>query len=142
MKYWAYLVAKLAAAGAVSFGLYVLLHVVVEARFTVHDLRSQFAWSCGLFAWWLVTAGLVWLAVLDQRYRCRTCLRKLRMPVATGSWDKAILFSQPKMEWICPYGHGTMNVPQVQLLGHENNEWAEHDEDIWKELESIGSGRD
>lgn len=141
MKYWAYLMAKFAGVAGMSTGLYFFLHWAIMSRYTVHDLRSQFAWSCGLFGWGLVTAGLIWLAVLDQRYRCRTCLRQLRMPVATGSWDKAILFSRPQLEWICPYGHGTMNVPQVQLIGREDIEWDEH-QDMWKELESIGSGRE
>lgn len=142
MKYWAYLMAKLAGVAGVSAGLHRGLHWALSQRFHLDnpdDIRGYFAWSCTLFAWALVTAGMAWLAVLDQRYRCRTCLHKLRMPVATGQWDKAILFSRPKMEWICPYGHGTMNEPQVQLLGRENVEWDEH-QDIWKELESIGAG--
>jgi hypothetical protein len=142
MKYWAYLAGKLAVVGAISAGFYKLAHWAVALRFNlanVDDLRGQFVWAFTLFVLGLISAGLAWLAVLDQKYRCRTCLHKLRMPVATGEWDKAILFSRPKMEWICPYGHGTMNVPQVQLLGPENVEWAEH-ADIWKELESIGAG--
>lgn len=144
MKYWAYLMAKLAGVAGVSLGIYKALHWLIALRFQIgnhDDLRAQFAWSCTLFGWALATAGLTWLAVLDQRYRCRTCLRKLRMPVATGEWDKAILFSRPTMEWICPYGHGTMNIAQVQLLGREEPKWDEH-EDMWKELESIGTGRD
>lgn len=143
MKYWAYLAAKLVGVIGVSVGLRKLLYFLVSARFhvtNVDDLRAQFVWACTMFGWALVTAGLTWLVIWDQKYRCRTCLHRLRMPVATGEWDKAILFSRPRMEWICPYGHGTMNEPQVQLLGRENPEWDEH-QDMWKELESIGAGR-
>jgi hypothetical protein len=143
MKYWGYLMAKLAAAAGVSTLLFLGLRTLVFAQFPVRtdNLRFDFAWACAQFGWFLLTSGLVWAAVLDQRHRCRACCRRLRMPLSRGAWDKAILFSRPQLEWICPYGHGTMNEPQVQLLGREVPHWDAHDEDIWKELESIGAGR-
>ena len=36
--------------------------------------------------WFQFSFGLFYLAIRDQRYRCRTCLRKLRIPIETGSW--------------------------------------------------------
>ena len=55
--------------------------------------------------------GVLYLVVWDQRYRCRTCLRRLRMPVFAGSWPNMFLKGQPRMEYICTYGHGTLKVP-------------------------------
>jgi len=41
------------------------------------------------------------------------------------------------MEYICPFGHGTLTVAELQLTGRENPDWAAHDDDIWKELYSF-----
>lgn len=72
----------------------------------------------------------------DQRYRCRTCARKLRMPVETGSWGKATIFAPPELEWICPYGHGAMRQKEVQLAGPERDKWQENTGDFWKDFEN------
>jgi hypothetical protein len=85
-------------------------------------------------------AGLLYLVIWDQRYRCRTCLRRLRMPVSAGSWPNMLLFGQPRREYICIYGHGTLKVPEVQITGSGASDWEPH-EDIWKELESIEAGK-
>jgi len=74
----------------------------------------------------------VWLIVWDQRYRCRTCLRWLRMPLRTGSWTH-VLFGAPRTEYICLYGHGTLTVDELQISGQQMRDWEPH-EDIWKEL--------
>src|ERR1035441_8510947 len=39
-----------------------------------------------LLVWFLLCAGALYAIVWDQRRRCRVCLRRLRMPVETGSW--------------------------------------------------------
>ena len=62
--------------------------------------------------------GVIWLAICDQRYRCRTCLRRLRMPILTGDWTH-ILLGPPRTEYICPFGHGTLKVDEVQITGHQ-----------------------
>jgi hypothetical protein len=82
---------------------------------------------------------LVYWIAWDQRYRCRTCLRRLRMPMATGSWKNMMFLGQPRTEYICVYGHGTLKVPELQLTG-EPSDWQPHD-DIWKELESLEAGK-
>jgi len=86
-------------------------------------------------------AGLIYLIVWDQRYRCRTCLRWLRMPIIRGSWPNMLLFGQPRIEYICIYGHGTLKVPEVQITGANSSDWEPHDADIWKELEALEAGR-
>lgn len=37
------------------------------------------------------------------------------------------------MEYICPFGHGKLNVSEVQITGLERPEWKEHG-DLWEEL--------
>jgi hypothetical protein len=88
-----------------------------------------------ILVFWLFGAGLLWLIVLDQRYRCRSCLRRLRMPVLRGSWTN-VLLGAPHTEYICPYGHGTMSVAELQITGRTGPDWQPH-EDIWKELFSL-----
>lgn len=70
-----------------------------------------------MFLFWLIAASFVYLIVWDQKGRCRTCLRRLRMPVESGSWSKATLFNPPRTESICPYGHGTLEQPEVHTSG-------------------------
>ena len=88
------------------------------------------------FGVWLVGAGLGWLVLWDQRRRCRTCLRRLIMPVATGSWGNMVIFGRRKTEIICPYGHGTLSIEELQITGRHLPDWQPHDDNIWKELES------
>lgn len=141
MKYWAYLVAKLVVAGAMIAGLRWTVAFAfprTPTRITyvrldpfTHDLTYTFV----MLLFTLAAAAILWLAVWDQRYRCRTCLRRLRMPVARGSWNH-VLLGAPQTEYICPYGHGTLTIAELQITGHQNPDWAPH-EDIWKELYSL-----
>ena len=84
--------------------------------------------------WFLAACGLLYLCIWDQRYRCRVCLRRLRMPVETGSWSRMLLLGRPHIEYICPYGHGTLKQEELQISGLENAEWTPHSDDIWEEL--------
>lgn len=137
MRYWAYLLAKLAAAaGFLYFLRKAILLLLPKNPYGYpnpfdHDLLFTFA----MLFLWLCGAGLLWMTVWDQRYRCRNCLRRLRMPIRRGSWNH-VLLGAPHMEYICPFGHGTLTVAELQLTGRENPDWAAHD-DIWKELYSF-----
>ena len=137
VRYWGFLIAKLAVA---SVPVWVLWRAI-RWSFPHASQQSLFANDLGytmmMMLVFLVAAGLLYLVIWDQRYRCRTCLRWLRMPVATGSWPNMLLFGQPKTEYICLYGHGTLKVPEVQITGPNGPDWEPHDEDIWKELESL-----
>lgn len=137
MKYWGYLVAKLAIAGGVLYGL---------ERFLAHMLPAQRPFVDGgpfpaghslmvtvvMMLYTLFAGGLAWAILWDQRSRCRACLRRLRMPIQKGSWTH-VLFGAPRTEYICPYGHGTLNVAELQITGHQEPDWRPH-EDMWKEL--------
>jgi hypothetical protein len=142
MRYWAYLIAKLGVAGVLLFvlrGLIVywypkpdtFMYSSIRPDPFMHDLT----YTVTMLLFTLVAVGVVWLIVWDQRYRCRTCLRRLRMPILRGAWTQ-VLFGAPRTEYICPYGHGTLSVAELQITGRQNPDWEPH-EDIWKELYSL-----
>jgi hypothetical protein len=144
MRYWAYLLGKLIAAAALSQGLYLALYhllpkgqpefgQVYPPRFA-HDL----GYTLAIGLWFLLSCGLLYLAIWDQRYRCRVCLRRLRMPIETGSWSRMLQFGRPEIEYICTYGHGKLNVSEVQISGSENPEWTPQPDDYWTQLAGAG----
>jgi len=137
MKYWGFFVLKLLATAVVGWVLWVAIRAfwpsarldyygVPTSRFG-HDL----VYTLVLLIYNLVLQGLIYLNIRDQRYRCRTCLRRLRMPVETGSWSHMLLFGPPRTEYICTYGHGALDVPEMPVSGRPV--WKRN-EDMWKEL--------
>ncbi len=138
MRYWGYFTAKLGLAAACTYGLLRIVNVVwppepqffgyAPARFG-YDL----SYTLAILIWFLLCSGALYLCVWDQRYRCRVCLRRLRMPIETGSWSSMLLFGRPRIEYICPYGHGTLKEEELQIAGLENPEWTSHP-DLWEEL--------
>jgi hypothetical protein len=141
VRYWGFFVAKLAAAALPMGVLWSFIRWLFPRRVFADWQQSPFAHDLGytsaMMLFFLACAGVLYLIIRDQRYRCRTCLRRLRMPVAAGSWTNMLLFGQPRTEYICVYGHGTLKVPDVQITGPNGPNWEPHDEDIWKELESL-----
>jgi len=144
MKYWGYLAAKLAVAAALLLGLRRLIAYSFPrpepmrfGRYTLNPRPDPFATDLNytfiMLLFTLVAVGLVWMVIWDQRYRCRTCLRRLRMPIQTGSWTYLLQVGRPQIEYICPYGHGTLKVEELQITGHTPPDWEPH-EDMWKEL--------
>ena len=143
MRYWAYLLAKLAVAGAVLYGIWFVIHAqwprpqsAIYGDPFAHDL----GYTTVMMVFSLLCSGVLYLIIRDQRYRCRTCLRKLRMPVSAGSWPNMLLFGQPRTEYICLYGHGTLKVPELKIT-KTTPDWEPHDDDIWKELESLEASK-
>jgi hypothetical protein len=55
------------------------------------------------------------------------------MPIETGSWGYMLQLGRPRMEYICIYGHGKLNVEELQISGKVQPEWTEHG-DMWAEL--------
>src|SRR5579862_1083695 len=144
VRYWGYLAGKLAVALGISYGILATInHFWPPAPLVFNTRPPRFLFDLvytsvmGLL--FLFTSGLIYLCVLDQRYRCRVCLRRLRMPVETGSWSRMLFVGRPRMEYICPYGHGTLNVEELQISGIENPEWTAH-ADMWEEL--VSTSRD
>src|ERR1700683_2266072 len=140
MRYWAYLAGKIGLCAALGYGLLRVLnhffpadnhHHIIPPRILLYMLLM------GLL--FLLCCGLLYVCIWDQRYRCRVCLRRLRMPVETGSWGGMLLLGRPRIEYICPYGHGTLTMAEMQISGLENPEWNPHGE-MWDEL--CASARD
>ncbi len=140
MRYWIYLIAKGLAAIAV---LSALERTIARAFPPQLDyafggpfpaMRYLFYDFC-MLVFWLIACALGWLIAWDQKYRCRTCLRRLRMPIQKGSWHH-VLLGAPRTEYICPYGHGTLMVSDLQITGRQQADWQAH-QDIWKELSSL-----
>jgi hypothetical protein len=135
MRYWFLLIAKL-------FGcllVWLLLRKLVN-RYDWTTLPGVLL--LGLMVW--VVCGLLFVGLLDQRYRCRVCLRRLRMPVSQGSWAGTIINSAAT-EYICPFGHGRLSVPEAQLTGDDAGNWKPS-KGFWEDLsssdeEEIGSLR-
>jgi hypothetical protein len=142
MRYWGIFLAKCAVAGPVLYGIWYTLHALYEqpehvVRFGLSPFLHDLPWTTLMFLFNLLCSGVLFLIVWDQRYRCRTCGRRLRMPVTTGRYAQMLLFGPPKTEYICIYGHGTLRVPDLQIGGREADNWEPHGDDIWKELEAL-----
>lgn len=145
MRYWAYLAGKVVAAAAPLYALLLLLVSIFPAiPHKKDDYDSAVAplakagefllCDLCLLVWFLLCAGALYLIIWDQRRRCRVCLRKLRMPIETGSRSYMLQLGRPRIESICPYGHGTLKEEELQITGHQNPEWKRNSDDIWDEL--------
>lgn len=139
MKYWAYLLAKLGGAFAIFYCMMWLTGFIFKHREVINP-HSPFSYdlpyTLTVMFNFLALVGLGYLAIWDQRYRCRTCLRRLRMPVNEGGFHR-VLFAPPKTGYICTFGHGTLLVPELRAVNHDPSNWQEHDNDIWKELFAV-----
>ncbi len=122
----------IATIGGVGMWSVVVALPAIQAEFGVDRAAASVPYTFVMLGYFLFCLGLLYLITLDQRYRCRTCLRRLRMPVLRGSWTN-VLLGPPRTEYICPYGHGTLKVPELQIGGPYPPDWQAH-EDIWKEL--------
>src|SRR5579864_3970155 len=137
VRYWGLLVAKLSLCAAVSYGLLRAIDSYWSSPLWLYNVRSprfglDLTYTSVIGLWFLFSAGLLYVCVWDQRYRCRVCLRRLRMPLETGSWSRMLLVRRPRIEYICPYGHGTLKEEELHLTGADN-EWTESG-DMWEEL--------
>lgn len=140
MRYWAFFAAKLAVAGGPLYGLLTLLVSLFPERpqnapalWALQTSSETLIGNLALLGWFLLASGVLYLIIWDQRRRCRVCLRRLRMPVLTGSWSRMLQFGRPRIEYICPYGHGTLKQEELQISGLETPEWAES-QDLWEDL--------
>ena len=138
MRYWGWFAAKLAVAASVFWGLLLgiswLFPLDNNPLSPLGKGASYLLRELTIMLWFLLAAGALYLIVWDQRYRCRTCLRRLRMPIETGSWSRILQFGRPRIEYICPYGHGTLREDELRISGLTRAEWKPNSDDIWAEL--------
>ena len=144
MRYWLYLATKL----AVAFAFVYRLQIAVEHLFPIPPpprpgfgarhvmFLTDMPFTFAIIAVWLLSAALLYAIIWEHRRRCRTCFRRLIMPVATGSWGHMLSTGRPRTELICPFGHGTLKIEELNITGRNWPGWDQHDENIWKELES------
>lgn len=135
-RYWGWLLLKIATATILALGLYVALNFTVfrTERYPIPFDSARRTFDGILLGFWIVPmvwVGLLWLCVVDQRYRCRTCARRLRMPVGHGTYA-SLLLRQPGTEYICPYGHGKLLV-DVRLSDGSPARWTKYGS-LWQEL--------
>lgn len=137
MRYWGYLAAKLSAAALFLWALRAAILYAVPRPAPVEEMafRQELNYTASMMLLFLVSAGTIWAVLWDQKYRCRTCLHRLMMPLAKGSWNH-VLLGPPRTEYICPFGHGTLKVEELQITGHQEPAWTEH-EDMWTELVAL-----
>lgn len=138
IRYWGFLLVKFAGAALGAWASLAFLNLIRPPQTPfLHSTHVNFTedltYTTLLGVWFLFSYGLFYLAVWDQRYRCRTCLRRLRMPVETGSYSHMLRLGRPRIEYICAYGHGSLNVEEIQFPGKVSPEWTERG-DIWSEL--------
>ena len=139
MRYWGYFVAKIAAAAILLGGLLAVLNWFWPPEPEIFSyippkFGYNLSYTLAVLVWFLLCTVALYFIIFDQRYRCRVCLRRLRMPVETGSWSRMLQFGRPRIEYICPYGHGTLREEELQISGLENPEWTPHSDDFWQEL--------
>ena len=79
----------------------------------------------------LAIVALSW-SVSDQRSRCRTCLRRLELPVEIGRTG-SILLNWAGTELVCPDGHGVLYLPNSPENALDEDRWSKLDES-WESL--------
>jgi hypothetical protein len=140
MRYWGYLAGKLGVVAAVVYGMLMGLGRMwpsdphASPLAPLRDGNQVLLCNLAYMVCFLIGAGVLYVVIWDQRYRCRVCLRRLRMPIQTGSWGRMLQFGRPRIEYICLYGHGTLREDELQISGMANPEWTPHSDDFWGEL--------
>jgi hypothetical protein len=79
----------------------------------------------------LAIITLSW-SIRDQQSRCRTCLRRLELPVEIGRTG-SILLNWAGTEMVCSEGHGVLYVPESAANSLDQNRWNKLDES-WSNL--------
>jgi hypothetical protein len=131
LRYWLFFAGK-SYLGLVAIGC-VWIFVVDPSKGI--DLSRGFGDYAELVTTWvfaLIACGFLHLSWSDQRLRCHVCLRRMRIPAASGSWASS-LFNRPKTEYLCPAGHGTVSVSLGEPGEPESSDWKNMDES-WREL--------
>ena len=111
MKYWLFFVAKLVLTVALFAGIWAVMEAVLPEPASIRAYKlgrfgQDLTWTTAIFVYFLAAAGSLFLIVLDQRYRCRTCLRRLRMPVNSGAWESMLRLGMPQVDTSARSGMG------------------------------------
>jgi hypothetical protein len=133
-RWWGFFVAKSAGLlGASYFFAWAVVHrgLALVGR-TVYPLADEVAiWTFLPLA----VAVLCW-SIADQQKRCRTCLRRLGMPIDIGR-PGSVLLNWAGTELVCSEGHGTLYMPESESNALQRDRWNALD-DSWAELFRTG----
>jgi hypothetical protein len=83
----------------------------------------------------MAIAVLSW-SVHDQQSRCRTCLRRLELPVDIGRTG-SVLLNWSGTEMVCSQGHGILYLPDSPANSLDRDRWSNLDES-WSNLFRAG----
>ncbi len=79
----------------------------------------------------LAIAALSW-SVRDQQRRCRTCLRRLELPVEIGR-PGSVLLNWSGTEMVCSDGHGVLYLADSPANSLDHDHWSKLDQS-WESL--------
>ena len=132
MRYWALLAIKLLISALVPLLLWLPVehHILANQPVTAWPLRTLAKLST--FPFVVLFSVLLQWTLRDQRFRCRVCARRLRMPISDGTYG-AVLLDRPGTEYICPFGHGKLYVPEADPTGNILTRWTRYG-DLWQEI--------
>lgn len=102
----------------------------------LHDwprLGTSWPYTLAIGLWVLGGYGLLRLSIWDQRFRCRTCLRRLRLPLTEGIYSSVWLGGAPYTEYVCTWGHGKFYIPDIHLASGRKAMWVAY-ESLWENL--------
>jgi hypothetical protein len=145
MRYWGIFVLKLAGIWALVRGIWELFQILMPppATFLYYQFRPfgrDLTWTVAILLLFLFACGLLYTAIYDQHFRCRSCGRRLRMPVLRGSYSQMLQEGRPQFEYICAFGHGTLSVPGTKFQGREPSRWQAN-KGLWEHLIAADRGR-
>ena len=128
MRYWGLLAGKLGVSAAISYGLLALINALwspqiylIKYGWKTSRFGFDLAYTLVVGVWFLISVGLLYLCIWDQRYRCRVCLRRLRMPITTGSWGRMLLVGRPRIAVVAidlPIQDNRWCAGRLRLAGH------------------------
>ena len=129
LRYWAFFPVK----ALLLLSLMAVVGAELAARNSLALQPSKFAVGL-LIDWASVLATLLVLrwAILDQSRRCPVCLRRLALPVSSGSWSSS-LFEPATTELLCDQGHGSLWYGESPSTLGAIRRWITL-EDSWREL--------
>ncbi len=111
-RFWAFFAVKTAVAVAL------VAWAGIEARFgitlTTTGARDPLVLMLATWPLLLAFGGALLWSWLDQRLRCRSCNRRLDLPVHMGVIG-ASLFDPTGIESVCPAGHGALYEPDTEM---------------------------
>lgn len=127
-RYWGFLALKAAAVAVLLPLVWIEIGTMLRHLSKGMPGRGVIGLVTTLLLIVAMARAMLW-CVADQRRRCRTCLRRLVLPVSVGSW--ASQFEPSSTEMLCEEGHGALALSDAET--NVQDRWTKLDE-TWKAL--------